>query len=211
MHVESLENRRLLAASVLNFDNVTASFTGDFVPQGYGGFTYSKTPEGDSDFAVESTTEYIAPAGTGYANGYAAPSGQYAAYNQGYATTTISRHKRFDFVGMSVASFTGFNAYQDTSARTLAISAFRKGRFVKQIVVALSSAQYDYVACNFNNVDMIQLSASGASTDPNLNPDSQNAFLFDNFTFTKAHKHASAPRPSFRGGTRAKTPERTWL
>jgi hypothetical protein len=202
MVFETLENRRLLSGygygdggnssqqdqgpqnnqqTVLTFDDITSDPAGDFVPQGYGGFTYSTLPDSTSQFAVESNSEYQ----SFYHNTYGAPSGQYAAYNQGYTNTFISRPTAFNFVGASFSSFAGFNSYQSTSAKTLTLTGFRNGTAVNQLTVQLSPTGYNFVRANFRNIDTLEFTAAGAPNDTS-NPNNENYFLFDNFTFAGA-------------------------
>jgi|WetSurMetagenome_2_1015567.scaffolds.fasta_scaffold105065_2 hypothetical protein len=171
------------SAGVLNFDMITTDPIYEYVPSGYGGFTWG-TESGDplksQDFLV---TKNSWVNGINYKNSLSFPSTDYAAFNyDGMKEVFIKSApgKTFIFNGAWFASWGAYADYSNTSAYSITIEAYKSGLLIDSVSAVLSPKEFTWVAANFTEIDQLNILAWRPETDAK-----NRYWLMDNFTFNE--------------------------
>ncbi len=180
-------------SEVLYFDNITTDPYYDYIPSGYGGFTWGKmNAETNSYMDIQVTPQSWVNSET-YRNSLSFPSEKYAAFNYDGMKEILIKSapgSTFTFNGAWFASWGSEDQFNDISAYTISIIGFNEDDTEAGHMEPfnLSAEGFTWVNADFLNINKLVIRASGNPEDEMDN----RYWLMDNFTYDEA---VATPEP----------------
>ena len=162
------------AADVVDFESISDPFPGDCtaveIPDPYEGFFW------DGQWVEVTKDKTYTHIDCGHENSYGSPSGIHAAHNGwGKKKITITPDGfNFNFYGAYFTSWAKNDSYAKYSAKKIRVIGYLGGKKKYSKRMNLSPDKYDFLDVNFENIDKLEIVASG----------NDRYWLMDDFTYT---------------------------